>query len=572
MKRFLPLFSASIFLNLISLDAQNLERLGKEKPFGVSGNLSLNQIFYAVDGIASRRDPYSYYSSGNLNFSMYGWTVPLSFSLSNQNRSFQQPFNRYSVHPTYKGLTGHFGYTSMSYSPYTVNGHIFLGAAIDAVPEGGWSFSALYGRFLKAVEPDSLHHGSILPSFKRMGYGFKAAYTTGKDFVNITMFHAEDEVNSIAYVPEKKNILPQENLVFSVGAGKSLFNHFILKGEMATSALTADVRAENASRSNPLARAPFLYRSKLSSSFYNAFKTSFDYQQDLFTIGLSYERIDPQYRTLGAYYFNSDLENITVNGTTSILQGRMNIAMNAGTQHDNLDKSKISTMRRAVGSLNVNFVPSQKISLSASYSNFQTYTNIRSQFQRINQLTPYDNLDTLNFTQLSQNANVTAMYSFGRNANKKQNVNFNASFQNAADKQGNISQNSGMRFYNFNTSYAINLAPQLMIVSVSFNATLNEGAMINSKTLGPIASVNRSFLNKKLRITLSSSYNNAYSNGVNVNKIVNGRLMSTFSLHKKHNINLSTVVVNRENRVEGGSKSFTEFTGTLGYSFNFSAR
>lgn len=562
---------AFIFL-VLQLQAQNLESIGKENAVSVTGGVSLNQIFYSANGIDSRRDPYSYFASGNINFSLYGWSVPLSFSISNQNTTFQQPFNQYSIHPTYKWVTAHVGYTSMSYSPYTVNGHIFLGGAVDLAPEGKWKFSALYGRFLKAVDPDTTDASSQLPAFRRMGYGFKTSYTSGGDFVDLTLFHAEDDVNSVSYIPDSLNILPQENLVVSIGAGKTIFERFLLKAELATSALSNDTRAGETDLSHPLAKTRFLYSPRLSSSFYNAFKASFDYQQDVFTVGVAYERVDPQYRTLGAYYFNNDLVNITFNGTASILEGRMNVAVSGGTQHDNLDKSKISTMRRAVGSLNINYAPTERLNLAASYSNFQTYTNIRSQFQQINQLTPYENLDTLNFTQLSQNATLTAMYSFGQSQSRKQNVNVNFTLQDASDKQGDVEQNSGMRFYNFNTAYAINLIPQNMIVSVSLNATINDGAGIDTKTYGPVASVSRSFLDKKFRTTLSSSYNNTYSNGVNINRIINGRFTGTVSIQKKHNINLSTVVVNRENQVEGGSRSFTEFTGTLGYSYSFGTK
>jgi hypothetical protein len=557
----------------LQLQAQNLESIGKEKALTVTGGVSLNQIFYSANGIESRRDPYAYFASGNINFSLYGWSVPLSFSISNQNTAFQQPFNQYSLHPTYKWVTAHLGYTSISYSPYTVNGHIFLGGAVDLAPEGKWKFSALYGRFLKAVEPDTTDSNSEFPAFKRMGYGFKTSYTSGGDFVDFTLFHAEDDINSISYIPDSLNVLPQENLVVSIGAGKTIFEHFLLKAELATSALSNDTRAEEADLSHPLAKPKFLYSPRLSSSFYNAFKASFDYQQDVFTVGVAYERIDPQYRTLGAYYFNNDLENITFNGTASILEGRMNVAVSGGTQHDNLDKSKISTMRRAVGSLNVNYMPSQRVNLSASYSNFQTYTNIRSQFQQINQLTPYENLDTLNFTQLSQNATLTGMYTFGRNENRKQNINVNLTVQNASDKQAGVEQNSGMRFYNFNTAYAVNIAPSSMTVSVSFNATINDGAGIDTKTYGPVASVSRSFMDRKFRTTLSSSYNNTYNNGMNINRIINGRFTGTVSIQKKHNINLSMVVVNRENKIEGSTgKSFTEFTGTLGYGYAFGVK
>jgi hypothetical protein len=38
--------------------------------------------------------------------------------------------------------------------------------------------------------------------------------------------------------------------------------------------------------------------------------------------------------------------------------------------------------------------------------------NIRSQFDYINGQTPYDNLDTLNFTQLSQNMALNTLYNF----------------------------------------------------------------------------------------------------------------------------------------------------------------
>ena len=563
----------AVYLYSFSPDAfpQNLESIGKPKPFSIAGGVSASQIFYTASGIEPRRNPYSYFLSGNLNLSLYGWSVPLSFSYSNQHVSFQQPFNQYSLHPTYKWITGHLGYTSMSFSPYTVNGHIFLGGGVDVAPEGKWKFSALYGRFLRAVEPDTTNENATLPSFKRMGYGFKASYNDGGNFADLILFHAKDDVNSISFVPDSLDILPQENLVISIAAGKTFFDHFILRSEFATSAISRDTRAPETENPHPLAKTQILYQPRLSSSYYNAFKTSFDFQQDAYSIGIAYERIDPQYRTLGSYYFNNDLQNITLNGAASILQGKMNLAVSAGTQRDNLDNSKISTMRRVVSSVNINYMPSQRLNLSTSYSSFQSYTNIRSQFVDINQLTPYDNLDTLNFTQLSDNATFTAMYSFGKNEKRKQNINFNLTYQNASDKQGDVQQNAGMQFYNFNTAYALSVLPQTMTISVSLNTTINEGA-ISSRTIGPTAAINKSFSEKKFRATLSSSYNNTYMEGVHVNAILNCRLNGSTTIQKKHNINLSIAVVNRNSKTGEASKSFAEYTGTLGYSYSFGTK
>lgn len=550
--------------------AQDLESIGKSNPLTITGGVSLNQILYGVSGIKSRRDPYSYYASGNVNFSLYGWNVPLSFSISNQSTTFQQPFNQYSLHPTYKWVSGHIGYISTSYSPYTVSGHIFLGAAVDVVPdEGKWKFSALYGRFLRAVEQDTSNSNSI-PTYKRMGYGFKAGYGDGGNGLDVVLFRAKDEINSIHYIPDSVGVLPQENLVVSIGGTKTFLEHIVLKAEIASSAITRDLRAEESEESkNALAKTGFLYTPRLSSAYYKALKASVDYQFDAYSIGIGYERVDPQYRTLGAYYFNNDLESITANGAGSILQGKMNVAVSAGAQRDNLDKSKVSTMRRAVGSLNVNYIASERLNLSASYSTFSTYTNIRSQFVDINQLTPYDNLDTLDYTQLSKNATLTAMYALSTSKEKRQSINLNVSFQNAADKQGDVEQNSGTQFYNINAAYSLNIIPRNMTVSLSFNGNVNESPGFNSKTIGPTVSLSKGFLDKRLRASISSSYNNTFTNSKSVNSFINGRISGTYSIKKKHNLNLGVVVVNRQAKTNSSPNAFTEFTGTMGYSYSF---
>jgi len=456
----------------------------------------------------------------------------------------------------------------MAYSPYTLSGHLFLGGAVDAAPEGSWKFGALYGRFLKKVKPDTVNGKPNVPAYERMGYGFKTSFNDGKNFADLIIFHAKDNHDAMPIVSDSMPVLPEENLVISIGAGKTFFDHLTLKGELASSAITRDVYAEKVDNNELLAKVKFLHTPRASTAYYKALKTSLNYQLDVYTIGVAYERIDPQYKTLGAYYFNSDLENITVNGTGALFRGKMNLAVSAGTQRDNLDKSKISTMRRMVGSVNVGYVPSQKINLTASYSSFQTYTNIRSQFVNINQLTPYDNLDTLNFTQLSKSASLNAMYMFGKSEKRKQNLNVNMSYQGASDKQGDAPQNAGSQFYNLNTAYAMNIVPQTMSISVSFNATLNKGVGMSTTTLGPTASVSKSFFEKKLRTTLSSSYNNAYNDTGHINTILNGRISGTMIFQKKHNINMSLMTVHRKTETTD-TTSFTEFTGTVGYSYAF---
>jgi hypothetical protein len=562
----LPLVLA--FCAGIPLAAQNLESLGREKPFSLSGALSFNQIVYSARGIALRRDPYSFIASGNLNLSVYGLNLPVSFCISGKRTSFTQPFNQYSMHPTWKWLTAHAGYTSMSLSPYTVNGHVFLGGGVDIAPKGNWKISALYGRFLKATEHDTAQRGTGSPAYQRMGYAMKATYGSARNFVDLILFHAADEVSSIGMIPDSLSITPQENLVVGIAGGRTMAKYFVLKAELATSAITRDKRAETVRHRHPLASVG-LFESRLSSSYHEAFKTSLDYQKEAWMLGFAYERVDPGYRTLGAYYFNNDLENVTVNGSAGLLKGKLSVVASAGVQHDNLDKTKVSNMRRMAGSMNMNYTPSKKINISASYSSFQTYTNIRSKFERINQLTPFDNFDTLNFTQISRNASLSGIYSFVPTGRKRQRINVQLTWQDAADIQGEVEQHTGTRFYNISAGYSMNIVPANMNMTVTFNTTINESPSIQSRMTGPTASVSRSFFQRKVKTTLSSSYNQTYSNGVNINSVFNNRLNAVFSLAQKHNLSVSVIMVRRVAKRELAQRSFTEFTGTLGYSYAF---
>lgn len=548
--------------------AQKWDGIGKDKPLTINGSASLSQLFYGVKGIESRRDPYTYFANASLNLSLYGWNIPFSFSLSNQNTSFQQPFNQYSINPSYKFLTAHVGYTSMSFSPYTVNGHIFLGACIDVVPEGRWSLNALHGRFLKPVVYDTAHTNST-PTFERIGSGFKAGYKDGKNSIDFILFRSADDLNSIGTLPDSLNIFAEENLVASLSLGTTILKQFLLQAELAGSALTRDTRDTTIHHSHILASPEFLFTSRSSSAYYQAFKTTFSYQFSGHSIGLGFERIDPGYRTHGAYFFNNDLENITINLASSLLKSKMQVNASVGTQRDNLDQEKLSSFRRMVGSIAVNYTPSQQVTISAAYSTFQSFTNIRSQFVDINQLSPYDNLDTLNFTQLSQNANLSFLYTLGKSQNRKQSMNVNVMYQTAADKQGGVHQNGATVFYNTNVAYSINWVPQNMLMSLSLNASVNKGSGIDSQTLGPVFSLSRTFFDKKFRLMFSSSYNNTSNLSASGNTILNFKTSGAFTLKKKHVITLSAAMIERKSRNTLEQKAFTEFTCNIAYAYSF---
>src|SRR5690606_6444178 len=160
---------------------QNLEEIGLKKGINFNGSINLNTVGYHVTGIEQRRDPFNWFLTGSLNVDLFGYSAPLSFSYSNTNKSFSQPFNQFSFAPSYKWAKAYIGYNSMTFSNYTLAGHIFLGGGLELSP-GNWRISTMYGRLKKEVPfhlEDSLRYHDA--SYKRMGYGLKLGYESNGD-------------------------------------------------------------------------------------------------------------------------------------------------------------------------------------------------------------------------------------------------------------------------------------------------------------------------------------------------------------------------------------------------------
>lgn len=223
----------------------DLTQIGKGKSLKINGGLTANSVYYNSWGqTLSNRDPFTYYLTGNLVFSLYSYSMPLSFSYSNQNFDYQHSFsfNRFSIHPTYKWITAHIGDVAMSFSPYTLNGHQFAGFGVDLAPPGNFKVSIMYGRLLQAVKPQE--DTNVIPSYKRNGYGVKVDWHKKKSSLGVIVFHAKDDVNSLMVMPQQSGVLPRENLVISLDGGINFLKYFQLSAEYAISGISNDIRAE----------------------------------------------------------------------------------------------------------------------------------------------------------------------------------------------------------------------------------------------------------------------------------------------------------------------------------------
>ena len=498
-------------------------------------------LVYHQGNAGSGRAPFSYVVSGNVSLSLFSITVPASFSFTNRGFNYQYRLpsrpSRLSLHPRYKWITAHLGDASMTFSPYTLNGHQFTGAGVELSPRGRFKYSVMGGQMLRPVMGAESPPGQS--SYRRMGYGGKMEWSRDSWRTSVSLFTARDREVSLKSTPDSAKPAPMANSAVSVEVQVPLVRNLILKAQYGLSLLNRDVRSgrRDSVQQNALAKIAGLGP---AATLYKAVQAGISYTLGSATVGAGIERIDPGYQTLGAYYFNNDLENITVNFAQALFKGKLNFTGNAGFQRDDLDHTKMGGSRRQVSAFSLAYTPGTQFTVVGSYSNFQTFTNVKPQFAYINQLTPFDNLDTLNFRQLSQNANLNCNYLLRSDSGRIRNLNVNLSFQDAADvKAGQITKGNASQFYNLSSAYTVSMAAKGLTMSYCFNLTYNTIGANEMLTLGPTVSVGRQLWKKQGAAQLAMSYNASRNNGMMEGQVANLRLQLNYTYHKKHGLGLS---------------------------------
>lgn len=566
------LLSLFILLPTLALSQSvDLETFGKSSPFKVGGGISASSVFYSSNQ-RNNREPFTYYAQGNLNFSYYNFSIPVSYSYSNQGEKlgYQLPFNfnRLSLHPKYKWITAHIGDVNMTFSPYTLSGHQFTGGGVELTPSKGFTFSAMYGRLLKATEP--VEDERAVVAYQRMGYGFKTVFEQDKYSVGVSTFYASDRENSIDINPDEEGVLPKENLVLGFEGSVDLSKNLELRAEYATTAITQDTRAQETSSGKKGLLGSF-FKNRASTEYYNAYKLGVNYSFYQANLGVNYERVDPGYETLGAYFFNNDFEYITLNLSRPLFNNKVNLSFNVGFQRDDLDDQKANPTSRFVGAANATYTASERLTFTGSYSNFSTYTNVRTnQFDDINDDNLLDNAtDSLNYKQISQNANLNINYILSSSKTKKENVNLNYNVSDIANEQGGIVRiGDASTFHNIATSYTIGFTELNLNITPSLNGTYNTIGREDATTWGPTLSVKKGFFDNKLKSVLASSYNKTENTGGTTN-ITNFRGGVSYILLEKHNFSLNAVQLFRTTPTVSGLK---EFTATFSYNYSFDVK
>ncbi|MCC6724876.1 MAG: hypothetical protein IT258_10225 [Saprospiraceae bacterium] len=550
------------------------------KPFDYSGGFGVNMRSYNALGTTPRQDPFLYTANANFNARIYKLNLPFSLTIAAKNTEHSYPnpkelynafkrdvgnsiaaqkqrFVRFGVSPRYKWIKTHFGHRSMNFSQYTMSNLIFLGAGTELTP-GKLRIGAMVGQLAKAEPIDLSLVEPRLPKFQRKGWGVKVGYGTQEDFVDLVLFQAKDQANSI-FIPDTlpQLISPEHNEALGLVFQKSLFKKFRLKADIGASALSPNMRDDEAPNQFP--HPNFLFQGRQTTKYKTAAEANFDYQASAYSLGLKYRRVDPGYKTLGAYFFNSDIEEWTLNLSTSLFQQAIALNASGGIQRNNLDGSKPNRLSRFVGNLDAAYSKGP-LSLTANYSNNSADVAYL--------LDPAD--PVLNVLIVTQDAGISATYTIQDTTSQRQHVfNLTGNAQLVTDDVEDPTTSAFSQMLVGNFVYSLALGTSGWGFSAKANFNQNELSSLLVRRYGTGFGATKNWLEGKLSTGLDFNYFYTVTEGLGNNGNFTSALNLNWNLSDAHSLSMNWMLLSTRNTSATASNQFGEVVGTVGYQYRF---
>ena len=553
MFRVVKFFSFILFAyGIVDIQAQDLENIKKQDPFSIRGSVGVEFTYYNAVNKPSSYDPFTYRFSGNPVISIYGFELPFAFHASNRGNKFSQPFSTFGVSPKYKWITAHAGYRSLNFSSFSLGGQLILGGGLELNP-GRFRFGIIGGRFQKAVDPDTA--SSSYAAFKRVGFAAKIGYGTEKNYVDVILLKGRDRENSIDSIPP--DIRPGENVVFALKTYQKIPGGLFVEGEWAHSLYARDVRLAEQDGNNLLGTVlPFLITERANTVGRNAIEARAGYEMDVFGIAATFRRIDPEFESMGAYFFQDDVMSITVDPTIYLMQKKLTLSGSIGFERDNLDENKTATTKRLIGSANVD-LSLQKYMLSIGFSNYGiTQSDLATGQDSLYQIDQVNRDVTMNHSLIFTSEKVSHI------------VNLFGQYMQASDR--NESDFIDISYNNLggNSLYVLSLLKPGTSISAGASVNRFEQDTLTNMSYGPNYGLTQQLLKKQMTVSLSHSIQ--WTRFMETNQNISHRIRfgASYRIKRQHNISVKCNV-HRVNALVGGASDFTEIKASLGYEYKF---
>ncbi len=384
---------------------------GFKKGARFSGKMNLGGELYGVDGIENRRAPWSYYINTSMNFGFSGFDVPINFSYRDRQFAFDYSFNRLSIQPRYKWARLLLGTSSISFSPYTLQGRTFQGYGVELTP-GRFYLAAIKGDIVNpfAIRDSLVVGNSLIPIFDRKMVGAKVGYRSGKNRLELIGLKVEDDQTSFN-LPEDyasfgyQFFTPKENINIGLNFGFQLGRHFDFYANTAASGFTGDVDDPLTTQiTNEIPQQiNDIITINTSSRYALAGDAGFNFYHSGLRLGLKYKRVEPFYTTMATDYFINDVQQYTFMFSNSFFGRKARLDANVGIENNNLGGYRLSTTDRFIGNASLNIMPTDDFYTVLKYSNYQT--------EAVNEIINLN--DTLRYVSVTNQYGIVTGVNFG---------------------------------------------------------------------------------------------------------------------------------------------------------------
>lgn len=544
------------------LSAQNLENLGGA-PFQMSGNISVGTSFYKAVDRENRRSPFAYFISANPTFSVYGFDIPVSITYRDQQGSISNPFNRFSINPTYKWASLHLGNVNLTMNPYTLSGVNFKGAGLKLNP-GKLRFAVAAGQLENPLaQIDTLIQGAeLLETYKRNALAAKIGFGSTSNFLEISGLKVKDDINQVDLaLLNNRLIKPEENIVLGVSFQLSPLRWISLKANIAGSGHTANQQSLSILETQELQQAQEDYGELITLNFSSKLQFAGDFGINFkfknFGVGAEYKRVDPLYKSLGTYYFLEDYENMLVKFNFNLFRNKIRFTGKGGLQRNNLNNLRAITNTRQIASANLVMSLSQNLSLTGRYSNFQN--------ERGPGLVEVN--DSLRYTRATSIYGISPRITFGDKSNRSS-IMASINYQNLEDLLDDENTGRSIDNYTGNITYSLSLKERNAQLSISMLGNQNIIQERETQRIGGNLRFTKKMMDKKLRLTSTVSYTKNFLNQLDDGESITGRFGLAYRIKKQYTASCNLNYLNRK----GGTRSFQEFRGSVKFTYIFSKK
>lgn len=537
----------------------------KKKWLGLSSGITLSAQFYRTNVNNPRQQPFMYSISGAPALDIKGVSMPFNVIYSNQVFTYQQPFNQFGISPTFKYGTLYLGNSSVRFSNYTLAGQRFGGVGGDL--QFKWlRIGGIYGQLRRQVAPIGVLNDPLTflneaetPAFRRRGYAMKLGFGNKQNFIDFIYFKSFDVVPE-NFSQADWNVQPAENAIFGIHSFHKIGKKLAFKNDWAISAFTRNVLADSLEIENQqlrnLARRVLL--PTITTNIRIAGESSLKWINKRVSPSIAYKRVELDYTSTGAYFFLTDIQQITGGMQLNMFKNKLSFNGSLGRQSDNLQKQRLRTSFRTIGNVNANFNPSAKWGMSMVYTNFGITQSPL----------PTAITDTNRINQVNNSFTLIPRYNIQK-AKQHHNFTFVAGYNAMSNLGSSIGDAANLTCYNLNLNYNLNLIQHF--VNAGATPSLISTRTIAGEFVAKGMSVNggKSFFKNQLSFNYVFGYYANSFNGQENGNTVTQLLTFNCQVPKWPGISLNMQHINNRTIDQTALPAFKELIATISVNHRF---